>query len=293
MRFLPMLVDMSHTEPPLGSLLRMVGRDFGPGGHSRSEGTCGMRKVRMGGHTLELYDSVNDLPIGRFHDYNRSLMLDAGIGGDMEAVDAHMAKIVAFLKAGKTDLAAGEMENLRQGLWLVMNGMTPRHSAFASLIASVDGKSTDGWTDSQLDALLKELPDIPVGELVKELDGVKKKIDAELELYFPEVFGKKPTEWYVSLKRMAMAVLDGITEGLENEEEIKAEEGRLLNMMAPKKFDGSGGAEVKYDREFETMSLAMTQQLHVDVKGMTVLEYYNAYEYLREQGKKMKSIRRG
>lgn len=271
----------------------MVGRDLGPGGHSRSEGTRGMRKVRMGGHTLELYDSVNDLPIGRFHDYNRSLMLDAGIGGDMEAADAHMAKIVAFLKAGKTDLAAGEMENLRQGLWLVMNGMTPRHSAFASLIASVDGKSTDGWTDSQLDALLKELPDIPVGELVKELDGIKKKIDAELELYFPEVFGKKPTEWYVSLKRMAMAVLDGITEGLENEEEIKAEEGRLLNMMAPKKFDGSGGAEVKYDREFETMSLAMTQQLHVDVKGMTVLEYYNAYEYLREQGKKMKSIRRG
>lgn len=253
-----------------------------------------MRKVKMGRHTLELYDAVDDLPIGRFHRFNRNLMVDAGIGADMEAVDAHLSKTVAFLKAGKNDLAAGEMENLRQSLWLVQSGMSPKHSAFASLIASVDGKSTEGWNESQLDSLLKELPDIPVGILAKQLDEVKKKIDGELELYFPELFAKdRPVEWFVSLKRMALAVLDGLLEGVEKTEEVKAESDRLLKMMAPKRFDGSGGAEVKYDREFETMSLAMTQQLHVDVKKMTVLEYYNAYDYLREQGKKMKSVRRG
>lgn len=248
----------------------------------------------MGRHVLDLYDAIDDMPIGRFHRFNRCLMVDAGIGGDIAAVDAHLSKAVAFMKAERTDDAVRELENMRQGIWLVQNGISPKFSAFASLVAAVDGKSTEGWSDSELDALSERLKDIPFKVLSSELGEVKKKIDGELELYFPSVFGgtDRSSEWYASLKRMSLLVLREITEEADEEDRLKRESGRMLSMMAPRKFDGSTGAEVQYDREYETMSLAMTQQLHVDVKRMTVMEYYNAYEFLREQGKKMKAGRR-
>ena len=103
--------------------------------------------------------------------------------------------------------------------------------------------------------------------------------------------GGRSTEWYSCLKRVSLAYLKEILEDADAGEKVKVEEGRMLSMMAPRQFDGSNGAEVQYDREFETMCLAMTQQLHVNVKDMTVMEYYNAYEYLREQSKKMNAAR--
>lgn len=248
-----------------------------------------MRKVRVGKHVLDLYDAIDDMPIGRFHRFNRALLVDAGIGSDLTAVDGHIQKTVAFIKAGKVDLAAREMENLRQAVFLLQQGVDPSFSAFASLVAAVDGRSTEGWSESELDALVEELGDVPVREVRSETGGVKKKIDGELGEYFPSLFGgAKGIEWYASLKRMALAALDEIDGLIGAAERLKAEEGRLLDMMAPRSFSGNGSIEIEYDREYENMCLAMTQQLHVDVKGMSVLEYYNAYEFLREQGKKMK-----
>ena len=106
-------------------------------------------------------------------------------------------------------------------------------------------------------------------------------------MYFPSVFGnQRTTEWYQCLKRIGLNKLKELVEGLERKAEVESDESRMLDMMAPRRFRGSTGVEVEYDREYENMSLAMTQQLHVDVKGMTVLEYYNAYEYLREKSRK-------
>lgn len=253
-----------------------------------------MRKVRVGRRVLDLYDGIDDMPIGRFHRFNRNLMVDAGIGADLQAVDSHITKTMAFMKAGKMESAVKEMENLRQSILLVHEGLSPAFSAFACLVAAVDGKSTAGWSESELDALSEELREMTVRELRSETAEVKKKIDTELELYFPSVFGnQRTTEWYQCLKRIGLNKLKELVEGLEMKADVDADESRMLDMMAPRRFRGSSGVEVEYDREYENMSLAMTQQLHVDVKGMTVLEYYNAYEFLREQGKKMKSIRRG
>lgn len=253
-----------------------------------------MRQVEIGRHRLELYDGIDEMPIGRFHRFNRNLMVDAGIGSDLQAVDGHIAKTVAFLKAGKTESAVKEMENLRQSIALVHEGMSPAFSAFACLVASVDGESTEGWSESELDALSERLKGMSVGRLRTETGEVKKKIDAELALYFPTVFGNQRTsEWYQCLKRIGLEKLRELIKGLEKTDELRADELRMLEMMAPRKFTGSKGVEVEYDREYENMCLAMSQQLHLDVKGMTVLEYYNAYEFLREQAKKIKNIRRG
>lgn len=117
----------------------------------------------------------------------------------------------------------------------------------------------------------------------------KKKIDEELSLYFPSLFDDVTTrEYYDILKRLTLTNLARIAEGDSEEKKAQVEElrERLVLFQKPKVFTGYDGLEVKHDKEFETMCLMITKETGRDAKGMTVLEYYNAYEYLREKALK-------
>ena len=52
--------------------------------------------------------------------------------------------------------------------------------------------------------------------------------------------------------------------------------------------EAGSGVEIQYDKQFENMCLMLSQHLHVNSKSFTVLEYYNAFEYIKEQAKKSK-----
>ena len=67
---------------------------------------AGMREVRIGKHRVRLYDSIDDLPMERFHRYNKMLLIDAGLGSDISAMDAHVEKVVRFMRGGDIDSAA-------------------------------------------------------------------------------------------------------------------------------------------------------------------------------------------
>lgn len=240
-----------------------------------------MRKVEFDGHVLEVYDSIDEMPIGRYRQMNRYLLVDSGIGSDLAALDARIARVAAFIRKGDKDAAATEMENLRQAVWLIQQGVSPRHHAFAALVATIDGKPRSGDTEAEIEAILERLRDLPEGTLEKELGDVKKKIGEELRLYFPDEFsGSEGKDYYTLLWRRAMGMVEGA--------DVAELEQQLLTFDEPHKFTGSDGEEVRYDREFESMSLAMSRELHKDVKGMTVMEYYNAYEFLRQEAMKAK-----
>ena len=72
----------------------------------------------------------------------------------------------------------------------------------------------------------------------------------------------------------------------EDKKEISDITSELITYFRPQEYDGSEGVEVKQDRQFENMCLVLSQNLHVDAKKFTVLEYYNAFEYVKEQNKK-------
>lgn len=46
-----------------------------------------MKNVPIKGMNVELYDSIEDLPIMRFHKYNKMLLVDAGVGSDLSDFD--------------------------------------------------------------------------------------------------------------------------------------------------------------------------------------------------------------
>jgi hypothetical protein len=68
----------------------------------------------------------------------------------------------------------------------------------------------------------------------------------------------------------------------------------LVTHSKPKVFTGSDGVEIQFDREFENICLVLSEQLHVEPKKYSVLEFYNAFDFVKERAKQMeKAQRRG
>lgn len=249
-----------------------------------------MVTVKIGKHTVEMYDTIEELPIVRFHKYQKLLLIDAGIGADINAFDQRIEKTRRFLMDGKTDKAQQELENLRQSVFLIQSGINPKHRAFAALVAKLDGVECGDVSDDGLAKLTETLNDTPESELTAQLDAVKKKIDGELRLYFPGIFADSEIkEYYDLLRKRTLAVLENIIAGKPNPDatpEIEKLTTALITYSNPKAFAGSDGVEIQFDRQFENLCLVLSEQLHVKPKEYSVLEFYNAFDFVQERAKK-------
>ena len=245
-----------------------------------------MVKVKIGKHEVEMYDAIDELPIVRFHKYQKLLLVDAGVGSDIAGFDQKLEKAKRFIASEKPEQAMQELENLRQGVFMIQNETSPKHKSFAALVTKVDGKEF-GITDAELDEITAILNDVPVGELTDQLDSVKKKIDTELMLYFPRLFNDADVkEYYDLLKKRTLEVLKGIVEGLKEPMQSEAVE-KLTTMLItysnPKMFSGPESVEIQFDRQFENLCLVLSEQLHVKPKEYSVMEFYNAFDFVQER----------
>ena len=248
-----------------------------------------MVTVKIGKHTVEMYDAIDELPIVRFHKYQKLLLIDAGIGSDLVAFDRRVEKVKRFLADGKADKAQQELENLRQSVFFIQNGINPKHLSFAALVYSVDGKQCADLSDDALRKVCELFADVAEKDVTAQLEAVKKKIDSELRLYFPGIFADSEVkEYYDLLKKRAMAILGNIIAGRENPgatPEIEKLTTALITYSNPKTFSGSESAEIQFDRQFENLCLVLSEQLHVKPKDYSVLEFYNAFDFVQERAK--------
>lgn len=250
-----------------------------------------MREVKLKGHKVTLYTSIEELPIVRFHKYNKMMLVDAGIGSDLTAMDGHIERVVQYIRQDKKQEAATEMENLRQNVYMMIQEMSPRLLSFACLVKEIDGKDADDISDEGLQKVVDMFGDVPVGEMTAQQDAVKKKIDEELTTYFPQVFDDtRGKEFYDILKQRIRVMLDCITKGdtEERKEEVERLTGDIITYAKPRKFTGNESTEVSYDREFDDMCLVISRELHTEAKRMTVMEYYNAYLFIVKDRKRQK-----
>lgn len=248
-----------------------------------------MVTVKIGDHKVRLYDAIDELPIARFHRYQRSLLVDAGVGSDISAFDQRIERARRFLMAGDNEKASRELDNLRQSVFLIQNEVDTKLLSFAALVAEIDGVACEDLSDEGLARIRGMLEDAPVGEMTARLEAVKKKIDDELQLYFPKVFNDANVkEYYDILRKRSLAILRAIMTDEERPgmtDEVDRWTTALITYSKPQMFTGSEGVEVQFDRQFEDLCLVLSEQVHVNSKGLTVLEFYNAFEFVRERAR--------
>lgn len=250
-----------------------------------------MRNVRIGKHDVMLYTSIDELPMERFHRYNKMLLIDAGIGSDITAFDAHIEKVVRYIQNGDRENAAKEMENMRQNVYVIQTEQSPANLSFAVLVKEIDGRECNDISDEGLENVRAMLSDMTRKETTTVFTEVKKKIEGELMEYFPALFSNvEEREYYDNMKRLAVEKLGQITGG-ESEQghrRIKELEDRLVLAVKPKVFTGKDAFGVQHDKQYMKMCMMISSNLNLDARTMTVLEYYTAGEYMQEMMKERK-----
>ena len=179
-----------------------------------------MKTIIINNKKIKLYDSIDEMPIVSFQKYNKYVIIDAGLGSDIESVDSH---IVNLAKLIKTDMnkAQQELQNMRQNLHMIVSNISPNYLAFAALIHSIDGKEITDLSDSNLAAILDELKQVKHSVITDFLIWLKKKLQTELTLYFPAEFeSAKEKEIYQKLKQKAIYTLQGIAEDIDNSKKV-------------------------------------------------------------------------
>lgn len=252
-----------------------------------------MRTVDINGHKVEVHDSIDELSVRRFQKYNKYLLIDSGIGSDLQDIIDRIERTKVYVK-NSPGRAITELENMKQGIYLMTEGISPEHMAFATLVRSIDGEATDDLSDEGLRRVIDRLADAKKTIIDRVLNSVKKKIDTELSLYFPGKFENGALkEYYDQLKAHTMLRVRHIRTGEDVSDKLQEIEERLAMLMKPKVFSGSKSAEIAYDKQFEEMCLILSQHINVNPNEMTVLQFYNAFEHLKKEAKeKAKAARR-
>jgi hypothetical protein len=106
-------------------------------------------------------------------------------------------------------------------------------------------------------------------------------------LYFPAQFDDIAVkEQFDKIKVRILLQLDSIIRGNDNSTEIEHIDDFLFSLAKPKVFSGRESAEIKYDKQFEDMCLFLSHELSLRIEDLTVLQFYNSFEYIKKQRKK-------
>lgn len=132
-----------------------------------------MKKARLGKHTVEFYDSIDEMPIVRYHKYQKFLLVDSGVGSDLSDFDTHIEKVMRYATSKDIDSTIKELNNMRQNVYMIQQELSPKYLAFSSLVASLDGKGIKD-TDEDIKAVYEALKSVVKKDVDKEADEVKK-----------------------------------------------------------------------------------------------------------------------
>lgn len=119
--------------------------------------------------------------------------------------------------------------------------------------------------------------------------GDQKKISEDLSVYFPATFNdvheKDATERIIRRTRL---VLSEITTEQDASEDIGRIDDFILMQNPPQAFSTVKGADVLFDKNYTDIMLLVSKSMKMDARDMTVLEFYQALAYMKNEAKKLR-----
>jgi hypothetical protein len=133
-------------------------------------------EIKHNGNKIQIYDSIEDLPADRFNKYNRGLMIDAGIGSDIQAFNDRINAIRALIDS-EPKKAKIELSNMQNSVLFVMSNTHPEQIAFCAVVKRVDGKDYGlTLTDLEVEEIHNKILEIglPIKIIRSAIEFVKK-----------------------------------------------------------------------------------------------------------------------
>ena len=145
-----------------------------------------MKKVKINRLNLVLYDGIDEMPMDNFREFNRYVLIESGIGSDMQAVDSKLATIIRFMQLDKKESATKELLNMRQAIALVLAGTNLELMSFVPFIHSINGKPVTDLSQEGVKEILFRLEKarVETGWVLRTKSALKKKLTLNLMFYF-------------------------------------------------------------------------------------------------------------
>lgn len=134
-----------------------------------------MREVKINRHKVQMYDSIEEMPIWRYHKFTQMMVMSSGIGSSMSDIENKLRDILTYIHSDQSK-AQKEVENLYQCFVLINKGVNLPSRAMASLVYSIDGEVCEDMTSEGLERTAEKLKDIKQGDMIAILQRVKKKL---------------------------------------------------------------------------------------------------------------------
>ena len=248
-----------------------------------------MNKVALlNGNVLEMYTSIETAPLRNFQAYNKFALVEAGIGGDLGAINSHISLISGYISHKQGDKAQEQLKNYAQALQFIVSGTTPEMLCFVPLVYKLNGEvfncdfSEEGIQEALVNLSKRGLT---MGKIRGFLSFFKKKVDSEFDALFPKLVNTPEVQsYYDLLQKRTLYVLDRCI-GKDVEEQINNVEGKMFKILKPKNFIGKDSAEVKFILDFEDAKAAISRHLHLDPNKMTVLSFYRNLDNINKMNR--------
>lgn len=137
----------------------------------------------INGKKVVMYDSIDELPILRYHKFNKYIMIDSGIGENMSDVARHLDSMVQMNDRGDKESLATQIHIMRHTLSYAVSEISPKSMAFAVMVKSVNGKECTDISEFGLKKLIEMLSGhgITWGMIKATVEFLKKKLRKRLK----------------------------------------------------------------------------------------------------------------
>jgi hypothetical protein len=242
---------------------------------------------------IELYKSIDALPIGRYQLFQLCLLQDSGIGSTMGDVVEHMSKIDHYITHGLYDHALTERRNLQLNFFSITEKLNYSHLAFACLVKKIDGETIEVDSEGDAEEIVKRLSKrVSHQESQDEIKKKRELFEQEMMLYFPKRYSSVQTsdiEHFSIVKAYLANEFKYLAQEIEYAEYSDNTKKIFLNKKVSL-LDNSRDSQVIFvERSFEKMLLSVQKEYPSVSRRTTTKQFYAALELIDERIKKQES----
>lgn len=143
-----------------------------------------MNTCSVGGHKVELYSSIDEMPMANYHKFNKYLMFESGLAPNANGVIGHLSRMSELLSAEEYDKLRLEIQNTYQAVSFIMEEMSPISMAFACMVHKIDGELVTDLSDEAMKLLSYRLNRERAKVLRSNVEELKKKLTLNLKPTF-------------------------------------------------------------------------------------------------------------
>lgn len=140
---------------------------------------------KIGRLRLQLYDSIDELPIERYHKFNMYCLMYLGIGNDPASISKHYTDMIQSIAKNDIDRLKTQLHNYYTCLHLITQGVDTQTLAFSCLVYSINEKEITDTSEEGLNWIRSRVVRAEKRSTALQiLADLKKKLKANLKYIF-------------------------------------------------------------------------------------------------------------